>query len=895
MAESDPHRYRAFISYSQRDRHHAKRLHSALETYRVPKGIDAPLLPNRRLGRFFRDDDEMGASTDLGATLRDALENSENLIVICSPHAARSKWVNAEVLHFKSIGRGDRIFAVVVDGIPNSDDPDSNCFPPALRFEVVGEELLSEKRAEPLGIDLRKERFPRARLRLAAGLMRISFDSLWQREKRRTVKRRAIAALVTLMLGFVIVLLGTRWLTERGRVHAQRIDRTLVTVRDDLASERVKAALVELERLNADAERGAVDDVLTKTLSWMSPPSELLKEIKAPAFISNGPQLFFLASNGSRHLLNIHQPYRRILSSDRRWLLIIGADEAALIDVLDGRELARTGSNQIQWIGHAFETGSGLLIVGGRFSGTTNGTIRDSFLVFSPQRQTLSLFNLHDYWNDSGAQPRFIDQLAVSADCSSFGVAREGFSPTETSLPLQPSDIFTFSADTAGLKLTPTPASLSEWRLVAMFDEENQGEPSASELDDFQRRASFDALDSAFKSVGCKALAADSANLITQPGATGAVRPIGLGAFWEPERKWKVVRERNSETPRSGGEGRSETGANSPPCTEERPCRVQDPEGDQSLDSSSYVQPGWTSVTRPRGVHKDDRSFDYINKELLYEGHDFAIGGFRSAWCRNLNSKLVCLEIATGAEFQDELTESDLRSTTGRWIFYPRGAKKGLRLYDLLTMRNVTPKGPELVASTHSADFSTDDNRLFVTMNGRLLVFTPPSDGGPWQQVSDGSSVQIPALSGNEGDRVAGLFALDNADLIVVRNSGVISRFDWRTGQQSWGRTIGGVGEINRAIVSRNRAFLLVIGKEGGRLLDTKDGLVLSGVLVPPSAMEGSIHTRECFNEAFVSDTGVIEVACGEKEYRREQSTFDGDVRSRLRQILSDELLIGSN
>jgi hypothetical protein len=36
-----------------------------------------------------------------------------------------------------------------------------------------------------------------------------------QRDKRRSVKRRAIAAFATLALGFVIVLLGVRWLTEQ--------------------------------------------------------------------------------------------------------------------------------------------------------------------------------------------------------------------------------------------------------------------------------------------------------------------------------------------------------------------------------------------------------------------------------------------------------------------------------------------------------------------------------------------------------------------------------------------------------------------------------------------------------------------------------------------------------
>ena len=49
-------RFRAFISYSQKDKAHARRLHKSLETYRVPKGIDAPGIDpkTRRLGRFFR-------------------------------------------------------------------------------------------------------------------------------------------------------------------------------------------------------------------------------------------------------------------------------------------------------------------------------------------------------------------------------------------------------------------------------------------------------------------------------------------------------------------------------------------------------------------------------------------------------------------------------------------------------------------------------------------------------------------------------------------------------------------------------------------------------------------------------------------------------------------------
>ncbi len=202
-------------------------------------------------------------------------------------------------------------------------------------------------------------------------------------------------------------------------------------------------------------------------------------------------------------------------------------------------------------------------------------------------------------------------------------------------------------------------------------------------------------------------------------------------------------------------------------------------------------------------------------------------------------------------------------------------------------MKNITPKGPELVASTHWADFSADDKRLFVTMNGRLLVFEPRADG-PWQLISDGASVQVPALSGTKDDKIAGLLVLDDNNLIAVRSSGVIARFDWRSGQESWGRTIGNVGEIVRVVPSRNRRFVLLVGRGGGRLVDTQDGLVLSGVLVPPAAMGGSIEILDSLSQAFVSDTGAIEVSAGEKRYSREPATFTGDVQRRLTEILAD-------
>ena len=85
-------RYRAFISYSHADQAWARWLIRRLETYRVPAllvgkpGAHGPI--PARLGAFFRDRDELTASSDLGATIREALSESEFLIVVCSPAAA---------------------------------------------------------------------------------------------------------------------------------------------------------------------------------------------------------------------------------------------------------------------------------------------------------------------------------------------------------------------------------------------------------------------------------------------------------------------------------------------------------------------------------------------------------------------------------------------------------------------------------------------------------------------------------------------------------------------------------------------------------------------------------------------------------------------------------------
>jgi len=188
--------YEAFISYSHADQRVAKWLHRAIEHFRIPKHlITEPALTSNRFLPLFLDKDELAAAHHLPDVLEQALAASRHLIVICSPQAANSSWVNQEVSAFIELGRQAQIICVLVGGDPA--DPET-CFPQALRETTT-----------PLAVDLRaggEGRKP-ARMRIAAALLGVGYDQLRQRavqqQRRRLRNRTAVATLVLVTIAFV--------------------------------------------------------------------------------------------------------------------------------------------------------------------------------------------------------------------------------------------------------------------------------------------------------------------------------------------------------------------------------------------------------------------------------------------------------------------------------------------------------------------------------------------------------------------------------------------------------------------------------------------------------------------------------------------------------------------
>ncbi|MBK6453988.1 MAG: TIR domain-containing protein [Proteobacteria bacterium] len=209
-------RYSAFISYSHRDERWARWLQTALETYRVPSPLARTQsgAASRRLSPVFRDRSDLPSATDLGAHIREALQDSANLIVICSPGASVSRWVNEEIRYFRSLGRGDRIFCLIVDGEPNASDlpgrESLECFPPALRFLDDMDSPATGPRLEPVAADARPgaDGKSNARLKLIAGLLGVGFDVLKQRDLRRRNRRLVLVTAFALVLTGVVTALA---------------------------------------------------------------------------------------------------------------------------------------------------------------------------------------------------------------------------------------------------------------------------------------------------------------------------------------------------------------------------------------------------------------------------------------------------------------------------------------------------------------------------------------------------------------------------------------------------------------------------------------------------------------------------------------------------------------
>jgi len=210
------YKYFAFISYKSDDLREAWSLKKKLDNYKLPtilcKQYEKEKKPTHEA---FLDKTNIQPG-DLTDELRENLDNSHYLIVVCSPRSAKSKYVTAEIEHFTRSGRENEMFLFIIESDPANIEASFN---PAIKnAEKRWSERDGEKR-EILGVNIKEKdvdkmffiyRWPvvgawlqreRAYMQLISRLLNLEFEQLWSYQRIRLAER-VIAWIVGLIIVF---------------------------------------------------------------------------------------------------------------------------------------------------------------------------------------------------------------------------------------------------------------------------------------------------------------------------------------------------------------------------------------------------------------------------------------------------------------------------------------------------------------------------------------------------------------------------------------------------------------------------------------------------------------------------------------------------------------------
>ncbi len=231
-------KYDAFISYrhSELDKYVAENLHKQLETFRLPKSI-AKKRPGEKnkIERVFRDKEELPLTSNLEDPIVDALNNSEWLIVICSPRLRESLWCKKEIETFVALRGRERVLAVLIEGEPSESFPDELLY--ETKVQTLSDGTVEEVKmpVEPLAADVRgktkKEMLKAMKteiLRLLAAMFQLSYDDLRQRHKERRMRRIMTASLIggaaCLLFGAYSTATAIRISSQKKQIEAQSLE-----------------------------------------------------------------------------------------------------------------------------------------------------------------------------------------------------------------------------------------------------------------------------------------------------------------------------------------------------------------------------------------------------------------------------------------------------------------------------------------------------------------------------------------------------------------------------------------------------------------------------------------------------------------------------------------------
>lgn len=347
--------YDAFLSYSHRDLNWGKWLQKHLESWKIPSEVRKETAVTRSNLKIFRDQTDL-AGVELRETIRKELRVSRCLIVLCSPNSAVSPWVAEEIAYFKALGREKHIIPFIIDGEPETDKTELECYSEELR-NVPGKHFLGAN-VQELGRN-------KAFLRLVSILLDVRFDRLVDRDRRSRFRRWLITGICAALVAAVTggLLWQNRQVTKQNQVLSYEMYGSAIVsfAQSDTIDETGVAALT------ISAEAGNPNACLLLADCYKNGRGIPLDASQAFLWYQKAAELGDAAG-----MLSLANCYREGIGTEKNEALAFTWDEkaaeledpSAMLNVAlcyeDGLGTGEDAARAFLWYSRAAEAGSGL-------------------------------------------------------------------------------------------------------------------------------------------------------------------------------------------------------------------------------------------------------------------------------------------------------------------------------------------------------------------------------------------------------------------------------------------------------------------------------------------------------------------------------------------------------
>jgi len=252
MSNKELFRYDAFISYrhAELDSFVAETVHRELEKFKLPKKLASKRGTGEKskIERVFRDKEELPISADLSENISAALNQSDFLIVICTPRLKESIWCKSEIDQFVNLRGRDKVLVVLAEGEP---------------WESFPEQLTQD--SEPLAADVRgksrseiRKKIKEEVMRLAAAMFECNYDEIRQRHREQILRRRVVIASTIAAAGLIFA--GTV------SVLALQINSQKQTIIEQYAQIEEQCSQIEDQYTQIENQYAQIEDQYRQTL-----------------------------------------------------------------------------------------------------------------------------------------------------------------------------------------------------------------------------------------------------------------------------------------------------------------------------------------------------------------------------------------------------------------------------------------------------------------------------------------------------------------------------------------------------------------------------------------------------------------------------------------------------